>query len=302
MSPRSAVLGFVLSLVLGAGGVGAEVFRNTPARPLLIMTTHAQTDYPPGVPFPPEENLSALFVFADRTLIHSFNHAPRDRRRRTPDLVARTRPSSGRGLERPDLRDGQRENRHASELSHRSGRAAVDADRGRARDPLVRASGTQEHVRDLARYGLRPGLRVRGDRAAERHQPGDRPGYGSRHVGVLFGAVTCGRPLLAADACAMIAGCAGRLRSPPRRGSTARSPSAPMRSMRTSTARRRTWSRLSSRPTSPTVGLASLRRSLAAFPRPFCSDARAAASSPRGGRSKAIARSRWWPPRCPAFG
>jgi hypothetical protein len=62
--------------VLGAGGVGAEVFRNTPARPLLIMTTHAQIDYPPGVPFPPEENLSALFVFADRTLIHSFNHAP----------------------------------------------------------------------------------------------------------------------------------------------------------------------------------------------------------------------------------
>jgi hypothetical protein len=76
MSPRSAVLGFVLSLVVGAGEVGAEVFRNAPARPLLVMTTHAEIDYPPIVPLPSEENLSALFVFANRTLIQSFNHAP----------------------------------------------------------------------------------------------------------------------------------------------------------------------------------------------------------------------------------
>ena len=75
MPRRSACGCFAACLVLGAGALDAEVFRNTPSRPLLVMTTHARTDYPVNTLIPPEENLTALFIFADRTLIHSFNHA-----------------------------------------------------------------------------------------------------------------------------------------------------------------------------------------------------------------------------------
>jgi hypothetical protein len=61
------------SLALASGAVSAESFRNPPARPLLVMTTHARVDYAMNTQIPPDIYLNSLFVFADRTLIQSFN-------------------------------------------------------------------------------------------------------------------------------------------------------------------------------------------------------------------------------------
>jgi hypothetical protein len=38
------------------------------------VTTQARTDYPVNTQIPPDVSLNVLFVFADRTLINSFNH------------------------------------------------------------------------------------------------------------------------------------------------------------------------------------------------------------------------------------
>ena len=56
----------------------AESFRNAPARPLVVMTTHVVTVSPLNTAVPPRVSLNSLFLFADRTLVQSFNSSPVD--------------------------------------------------------------------------------------------------------------------------------------------------------------------------------------------------------------------------------
>jgi hypothetical protein len=53
-----------------------ESYRNAPARPLLVMTTYATTLTLLEEPLDPRVFVSSVYLFADRTLIQSFNHSP----------------------------------------------------------------------------------------------------------------------------------------------------------------------------------------------------------------------------------
>jgi hypothetical protein len=66
---RAIAIG-ALVVVLGPGSSSADTFRNFPSRPLLVMTTHAQTNVPL---LPPALFMSSLVVFANRTLAQSFH-------------------------------------------------------------------------------------------------------------------------------------------------------------------------------------------------------------------------------------
>jgi hypothetical protein len=69
------LVAIVVLLISMPARLAAETFRNPPARPLLVVTTHARIDRLATPQTPPETVLNSLFVFADRTLIQSFNIA-----------------------------------------------------------------------------------------------------------------------------------------------------------------------------------------------------------------------------------
>jgi hypothetical protein len=76
MPHRTAVVILLTSVLLASTPLCAASFRNAPARPLLVMTTHARTTGDVNTQIPSHDHLNSLFLFADRTLIQSFNRAP----------------------------------------------------------------------------------------------------------------------------------------------------------------------------------------------------------------------------------
>lgn len=70
----SAAIVTILALVPSTAS--GESFRNAPARPLVVMTTYVRSESAAVTQVPSRVSLNSFFLFADRTLVQSFNSAP----------------------------------------------------------------------------------------------------------------------------------------------------------------------------------------------------------------------------------
>ena len=74
--PARWSVAIVTLLALAPSTAFAESFRNAPARPLVVMTTHVVSVSPVNTAVQSRVSLNSLFLFADRTLVQSFNSSP----------------------------------------------------------------------------------------------------------------------------------------------------------------------------------------------------------------------------------